>query len=198
VEARAAADRLARLPGRPAREPRDKSEAAPDPDALWRDLAADDAGRAWRAVRGLVAARHRALPLLRERLRPAAPPDTRQIDRLLADLDSDDFDVREKAAARLEGLGAAAGPALRKALAEKPSPEARRRLTQLLERLAPGQAPPGEALRGPRALEVVERLDPEEQKPILDALARGAPDAPLTREAQAALDRLAKRAVRVP
>ncbi len=66
---------------------------------------------------------------------PATPPDDKQLARWIADLDSDTFDVREKAAEGLGKLGHAATPALRKALAAKPSAEARKRIEHLLEGL---------------------------------------------------------------
>jgi WD40 repeat protein len=191
-EAKAASQRLAGA----SRHPGKSSSAAVesrDPDALWADLAAEDAGRAWRAIRPLVADPRKAGPLLRAHLKPVPPTDPRQIDRLVADLDSDDFQTRQRAAAALENLGAQAEAALKKALEGQPSPEARRQLVRLVERLGPGHAPAANTLRGLRALEVLERLGPDEQKPILDALASGAPQAPLTQEARAALDRLAKR-----
>jgi hypothetical protein len=190
LEAQAAAERLAHANG-PARTPADL-------DALWEDLAADDAARAWRAMQGLAGAPSKALSLLRQRLKPQAALDAGQIHDLLADLDSEEFTVRQKAAARLENLGARAEPALKEALADHPSAEVRRRLGRLLERLAAGNIPPPETLRGLRALEVLERLDPGQRKPILEALARGAPAAPLTQEARAALDRLATRTAGTP
>ena len=52
----------------------------------------------------------------------------------------------------------------------------------------------GEALRRPRALEVLERLDTPEARRFLSDLANGAPVAPLTREAAAAVARLQKTA----
>jgi hypothetical protein len=50
-----------------------------------------------------------------------------------------------------------------------------------------------EALRASRAMEVLQRLDTQEKKPLLEALAKGVPEAPLTQDAQAAFERLARR-----
>jgi hypothetical protein len=66
---------------------------------------------------------------------PAAPADARQLARWIADLDSDAFKTRDAAVRELEKQGPAAEAALRKALAARPTPEARKRLTALLERL---------------------------------------------------------------
>ncbi len=66
---------------------------------------------------------------------PPAPPDARQLRRWIGDLDSDDFATRDRASQELKKRAHAAGPALRKALADNPSPEARRRLELLLDGL---------------------------------------------------------------
>ena len=47
--------------------------------------------------------------------------------RLIVGLDDDNFAAREQASTELARIGPAAGPVLRRALADKPSPEARRR-----------------------------------------------------------------------
>lgn len=60
-------------------------------------------------------------------LRPASPADAARVAKLLADFDADDYAVREAATAGMKAVGWAAEPALRKALADGPSPEARMR-----------------------------------------------------------------------
>ena len=67
--------------------------------------------------------------------RPASPAGARQLGRWVAELDSDDFKTRDRAVRELEKQGPAAEATLRKALAARPSPEARKRLTALLGRL---------------------------------------------------------------
>jgi hypothetical protein len=111
---------------------------------------------------------------------------------LLAELDSDDFEVREKSTAELAKLGEAVESALRKALEGKPSPEARRRVESLLHKLR-RVSPEPERLRELRALEVLERIDSPEVRQLLTTLAEGLPEARLTREAKAALQRRVKR-----
>ncbi len=65
--------------------------------------------------------------------KPTAPPlDADKLKSLIAELDSDNFAVRERATHQLEAQGAHAQPALRKALEGKPSAEARRRMERLL------------------------------------------------------------------
>jgi WD40 repeat protein len=161
-------------------------------DGLWADLAGRDAAAAHRAVWALAAAPRQAVPWLTERLRPAAAPEPRQLAQLLADLDSDEFARRAKATEELEGLADLAAPALRRALEGKPPAEVRRRAEQLLHKLeGPTNSP--EVLRGVRAVEVLEQAGTPEARQLLERLAKGAPEARLTQEAKATLDRLAKR-----
>jgi hypothetical protein len=125
--------------------------------------------------------------LLEQRLKPVPRADAKQLADALRNLDSDRFTVREQAAKELERLGEAAEPALRRVLLDKPSVEVRRRVEGLLNRLE-GLDP----LRRSRALEVLEQVDSADSRRLLTALAHGAPQARLTREAQAALDRLGR------
>jgi WD40 repeat protein len=162
---------------------------ASDLDRLWTELADGKAATAYRAVGALAAHPGLAVPLLRKRLQPAAVPAEREIDRLLADLDSDDFATRERATTALAKLGEPAESALRELLAAHPSPEARLRAERLLERLEKPALSPDQ-LRTLRALEVLESGDTPEARAVLEALAGGLPAAQLTREARAALERL--------
>ncbi len=158
------------------------------PEALWADLAKPDAAPAYDALRGLLAAPGEATAFLKDRLAPAAAPDAQKVARLVAALDSASFEAREEATRELERLGEAALPALRRARSEGPSAEARRRAAGLVGKLD-GLTPPGEALRAVRAVEVLERVGSAEAWRLLAQLAKGAPEARLTREAKAALGR---------
>jgi predicted NACHT family NTPase len=167
--------------------------------ALWEDLAGDDAARASRAIEKLAAAPTQATTLLKQQLRPAAAADPKLLAGLIADLGNDDFNTREKATKELEKLGEHAEPALRKALEEKPAPEARRRLEALAEKAsALRRNPSPERVRTFRSLEVLERAGTAEARQVLEALAQGAPGARLTEEAKAAAERLAKRSAAKP
>jgi RNA polymerase sigma factor (sigma-70 family) len=159
-------------------------------ERLWVELAATDAVKAFATVRALLAAEG-AEALLKERLRPAEPTDDNRVARLIAEVDSDDFDTREKAAREIVTIGEAAGPALRKALAGNPSAELRRQAEEALRQIDPSQS--GEAVRGVRAVEVLEYLATPDARKVLRELAKGAADARLTREAKASLDRLTSR-----
>jgi HEAT repeat protein len=131
--------------------------------------------------------------LLNDRLRPAQPPDPERLRRLLADLDSDEFDVREAAARGLAELGEQAAPALRKSREAAPSAEVRRRLEGLLaDAVLAGRRPvrSPETLRALRAVHVLEQVGTPEARHVLERLAQGAPEARITTEARATLERL--------
>ncbi len=162
----------------------------------WAELAGVDAAQAWRAIWTLVASPEQTVPFLHEQLQPATALDAQRIARLIAELDSDRFAVREKAEGELERLGEEAEPALRKALAGRSSAEVGRRVRKLLGRLASGLSP--DLLRAVRAVEVLEHIGTPEAQDVLKSLAQGAPQARLTQEAKASLERLARRPVATP
>ncbi len=166
--------------------------AAASPEALWADLGDGDARKAYRAVLELADDPAGAASLLRGKLRPVTAADGRQVEALIADLNSDDYATRQKATAGLEALAELAVPALKKALAAKPSAEVRKRVSALLERVE-GAAVPPEQLRALRGIEALEHAGTAEARAVLEGLAKGAPQARLTREARASLLRLAKR-----
>jgi RNA polymerase sigma factor (sigma-70 family) len=162
-------------------------------DRLWTDLAASDAALAYRALGRSIAHPSETLPLLRERLHPLTAIPTEDAKRFLADLDSEQFARREAASQRLADLGERVEPALREALDKKPSLELRRRIEHLLARLSPEVIDAPEMLRELRAVCVLEQIDTPESRRQLEALAKGMATARLTREAKAALGRLAAR-----
>ena len=161
-------------------------------ESAWENLAGADAARAYKATGKLVRASGQAVPFLRKHLRPAVAPDPRQLATLVANLDSDDFKIREKASAELANLAELAEPTLRKKLADTPSQEVRTRIGILLERLADlrRELTPRE-LRALRAVEVLEQAGTPEARQMLKELAGGAHDSHLTRDARAGLKRLA-------
>jgi hypothetical protein len=173
-------------------EPSEVNRVPRELNALWKALADADAARGDRAVWQLVADDQEAVAFLTERLRVAVPVDGPRLAKLLEDLGNDRFRVRHRAARELEELGDLAEPALRRALGERPPLEFRERAGLLLGRL------PAERLRVGRAVAVLERLGSPEARALLAKLARGAPDACVTKEAKAALERLARRAAPSP
>jgi hypothetical protein len=159
---------------------------------LWADLGNKDGVRAYRALWRLVAAGPPAVAFLAQRLRPAPRVEAERLAGLIADLDSDRFETRERASAELQQLGEQAEPALRKAMAAKPSLEASRRLRALLDRVERRMLS-AEQLHALRAVEVLEHIGSPEAQQVLRTLAEAAPRAVLTREAKASLERLERR-----
>jgi RNA polymerase sigma factor (sigma-70 family) len=165
--------------------------AQQDLELAWTDLRGADAARAYFALWQLAAAPKQALPLLREALPRAGAIDAERVGKLIAALDDDDFEKREKTTEELARLGEQAAPALHKALDAKPSVEVHRRLEYLLERVRTS-AESGERLRQARALEVLEMMGTPEARALLEELGKGAPEAWLTREAKTILTRRGK------
>lgn len=170
------------------------SLTAQDRDTLWTTLAGNDPAAAYSTIRTLAAVPEQALPLLKERLKPVTPVETKRLQSLLDELDRDQFEVRQRASDELEKSGFACVPFLRKALKEKErSAEVRRRVEDLLDRLNGAYLSPAE-LRAVRAIEVLERIGSTEARRVLYQVARGIPGCPLrTSDAQAASRRLQRR-----
>jgi hypothetical protein len=143
------------------------------------------------ALGDLVASPEQAVPLLRQRIKPIEPADAQRVERLIRDLDSEQFETRTKATQELENIVAGAESVLRKKLEEKPSLEMKQRINQVLSKLDPSA--PGDRLRALRAIQVLEYMGTAEAKEHLRALAKGVAEARLTREAKAALERLEKK-----
>jgi RNA polymerase sigma factor (sigma-70 family) len=159
---------------------------------LWADLASPDAEVAYRAACDLIAAPADAVPLLAERVRAAASADAPRVEKLIEGLDSGQFTARERASKELESLGEMAIPAVRKALAGRPSAEARRRLDALLARDG-GVVHSTEAIRTVRAVEVLEQVGTSNAWKALAELGKDLPDAWAGHQAKLALERRPKR-----
>lgn len=162
-------------------------------ETCWADLADSDAAKAYQAMCRLIAAPADALALLSRHLKPVEDVDAKRIQRLIADLDADEFAVRDKATMELRRIAEVVEPALRKALASRPSLEMRLRLENLLYDVALARQqwhPSAEVLRQLRAVEVLEHLAAPEGQRLLEMLAKKATGTRLKCEARAALQRL--------
>jgi WD40 repeat protein len=175
---------------------RPASLSAAELEECWNDLVGFQGEPVLRAVWDLVDHPRQAVPLLRERIRTDRPPSAEELARLISRLNDDEFAVRERAEAELGMLGDLAEGALRKALKDEPSAETRRRVERLLEPLTGIAKVPDR--RSIRAVAVLEYIGNPEARQALEALAKGAPQARLTREARSALVRLARRPTAVP
>jgi WD40 repeat protein len=166
-------------------------------DKYWDVLARGDGSAAFQAIGALVRGQRSPVPFLAKQLAKAPQSDPRRIQRLVDDLDSDQFQVRQQATRELEKYGKAALPFLRKALAGKPSPEVRRRAESLVKKLKAGDLF-SEDLRALRVIEVLEHLGTPEARKVLQTLAKGKPQSERAREAAASLKRLGRRAALKP
>jgi Tol biopolymer transport system component len=171
--------------------PKDLKLTARELAECWNDLAGDDARKAYAAQRLLRADPTRALPFLKERLKPREPgPDEKKIKKLIADLDSDAFKTREAASKELQKLGKAAESALRQAMADGPSAEAQARMKRLLGLLGDNAPLTAEQERDVRAVRVLEQTGSPEAKKLLETLLKESPGWWVTREAKDALERM--------
>jgi WD40 repeat protein len=172
-----------------------KASGPPPLEKMWSRLGEDNVPAAYQAVYTLVANPKKAVSMLQRKLRPITEVDGRTIRQMLLDLDSREFEVREKAARRLMELGLAVEPALRSWLPKAPSAEVRKRILSLLPAMRRAQ-PPVEERRRMRAIQVLEMIGTEDARRLLAELAKGTELANQTQMARQALERLARRKVR--
>ena len=154
-------------------------------------LASPDAGTAFKAVCTL-SGDPRSLPHLEKRLcaERGKGPTTTEIRAMLADLDSDRWTTREKATVTLASIGAPALPLLKRTLAAKPSPEARRRAMRVVAGIDQS-AMPAEDLESIRGVQALEYLGTPEARTLLERLSRHAAAPPrLVEEASFAVQRM--------
>jgi WD40 repeat protein len=143
-------------------------------DDLWAGLAVPNAALGFRPMWTLVGRPAQAVPYLARQLKPAPGPSEKEIAQLVQDLDSDDFDARQRATRWLGEMGEVAEPSLRKALTSARSLEQRRRIEALLPPLA-ALAMASQQLQRLRAVEVLERIGtPDAQGAVAVARQGGA------------------------
>jgi hypothetical protein len=168
--------------------PRLRPLTAREWETLWAELKESDAAKAYAAMVRMMADGPTTIAALKERLHPVHPVDAEELARLLKDLESDQFAIREKAGRELEKLADATQLELRRALARPGvSLDLRRRLEAILASIVEIS---GERLRTLRAIEVLERLNTPKARELLKTLADGAPGALATTAARDALKRL--------
>jgi WD domain, G-beta repeat len=154
-------------------------------DALWADLASEDAAKAGLAIRRLANHPRQATEFLGAMLK-AETANAGHIARLVDDLDSPQPKVRASATRELEKLGEIAEPALKACLAGQPTLEQKMRADNLLARLG-APISDAEKLRNLRCIEVLELFGTPQTVEVLRALSGGADGSYVTREARAAL-----------
>jgi WD40 repeat protein len=161
--------------GRQAEHPPLPKWSAEDTTRHWKDLAGADAETAFSTVRRLVRNPDAAVAFLRERLAPAAPIRDKHFQHLLRQLDSDEFEMRQKAYNELEQLAEELEFRIREEVKRRHPLEVKRRLETLLmeldKRLDP-KAP--ERLRRWRVLETLEQIATREALQLRQELSAGA------------------------
>jgi WD40 repeat protein len=162
-----------------------------DPDelrALLGNIGHEDPEHYYAVLRGCLGTPDTAVELLRRRVPPAPDDlDGKRVSRWIAELDDESFEVRQKATEELSRRLPSVEDALRRALDDQPSVEARRRIEELLSR-AGGVTE--ETLTEVRAVETLERIGTPEARRALEELAAGGSAARRTREAKESLERL--------
>jgi WD40 repeat protein len=160
----------------------------------WEDLAGDDARQADAAYYRLTAAGDEAVSVLAESLAAVEGPDAAAIDKLVAGLGDERYEVRKQATDSLARLGSLAEPALRRAKDSATVEEVRMRARQILASMDDPRQRAGGGLRQLRAALVLEQIATPKAVALLRRLAAGSPGANLTRRAAEALERIEGRA----
>jgi RNA polymerase sigma factor (sigma-70 family) len=162
-------------------------------EKAWHALAARQAGESFQSEGKFLAAPADTVKLFAAKIKPAEAVDPKRIQRWLADLDSDQFAVRDAASQALHGLdNRQAIPFLEKALKKVEPLESRRRVQEILEHHQRGELTP-EQVRQVRAVMVLELIGAAESRGLLRSWAGGAEGALLTTQTSLALQRLGQR-----
>ena len=169
-----------------ARKP--KTLTAPELDALWKDLASDDAKLAYRAITSLRDAGPQATELIRDRFKPQAI-DRKEIERQIADLSSKDKATGDRAQAALQRIAPRIEPLLDDALAKQHTPEARRRVEQLLKGISCFETSP-ERLRELRCVEVLEGIGGDKARAVLESSIEATAHTRLGAEIKSTIERM--------
>jgi hypothetical protein len=159
---------------------------------IWTEMGDKDSIKGVQGCAMLYGAK-KAVAFLKDNLKAkeekGGPVDAKTIADLIAKLDSEDFEEREKAEADLAKIGEPVATALQKALRETKSAEQRMRLQRLVEKVKE----PAERIQARRGLEVLIALGTPEAKELVETLSKGSDKAWLTGEAKSALDRFSKK-----
>ncbi len=158
-----------------------------DLERLWNDLASDGV-KADAAIWTLARAPHESMTVLQARLLAIPKADAKQVAKWLAELDSDQFAIREKATRALEELGEGTEQTIRKALDASSSLELRKRLERILD--YDKQNKEKAILRRLYAIEAVEHIGTLGARQLLETLRTATPNPRVAAAADAAQKRL--------
>jgi len=158
-------------------------------EQLWQDLQASNPQRAYQAIRVLVQSPSQAISLLRKKMPSATTTAQEEFKQWIGDLDSDSYQIREKATKQLIRSGELAEASLRQALTGALSPEARSRVTKVVDSL-PTAPPHSSTLATIRSLELLEMIGTPEARQYIEELCQQRVDSIRQREATQSLKRL--------
>jgi RNA polymerase sigma factor (sigma-70 family) len=165
-----------------------RAQAAGTLEDHWTTLAGDDAAFAWRTIATMQDTPTATVQFLKKRLQPKEV-DRKLLMQLIADLDSDQFAVRDAATQKLKQFGPEVAVIYSEVLAGNPSLELRRRLEALQANIKETMRT-SDVLRGVRAVAVLESIGTPDARQLLELLAKGAPGSRITQEAGAAVLRM--------
>ncbi len=155
---------------------------------LWQQLRTATSGPdLFEAVEGLASRPEQALALFQKHLKPTPFVEIRQLNDLLRDLEQGDFNQRKKAAAELRKHGELALIAMHSREDGRLDDTARK----FMDKLA-AQYPTLEQVQHYHALQILHKIGTPAAQQFLETLAKGAPEALLTREAKRLADELAR------
>jgi Tol biopolymer transport system component len=160
---------------------------------LWDRLADADAAKGRAALAKLARVGDAAADFIAARLKDLPQSGRaladKRLEALIADLDNDDYETRERATKELAAAAAKVADVLRQRLRDgKVSPEARRRMEKVLAGVeARDQGANDRVLQWLRAAEVLERIGTPAARKVLEKIA--AVDGPIADDAKAALER---------
>jgi len=167
--------------------PKDMPNSTPPMDTQWADLAAPSAAKAYRTAWAM-SEDETAVRFLGRRIAAVKPVEMTHFEKLIADLDADQFAVREAASTTLLEMRDLSLPAIEKARKTKLPPETQQRLAAIIK-----AEPTLSEIRLTRAVQVLELADSKASRQLLGTWSKGAPGARLTEDARAALGRLSAR-----
>lgn len=159
-------------------------------DHVWDQLAAEDPKTAYPAIGTLLAAPERALALVQAKL-GLEEVEEQDVSGLIAQLNHEDFFVREQAHKQLVALKDIARNELEAALADPSSAEVRYRIRQILQSsLANRNLTAVEWRRMNRVIQTLELLASPPSLELLRAIAAGHPDSQVIHQAGLAVSRV--------
>lgn len=157
--------------------------------AAWNALSATDSEEGYSANWHTLLQPRTSTVELGQRLKPIPGDRKREVDQLVIDVGHKLFAVRQAAEQRLRKLGRSIEPTIRNAYFDAGTPDARKRLLDVLAAIT-SSAADSEFLRNKRAVAILEMIRTDAARDVLRKVADGATGFALTMDAKAALARL--------